>query len=81
MELLPAYVCYNPLEAQNARTILASEGIEPATHDLRSSAFPVHDDSNARITLEVFAKDLPRAREVLKAAQERGELQGEGTVA
>lgn len=81
MDLLPAYVCYNPLEAQNARAILSSEGIEVSMHDLRSSAFPVHDDTNARITIEVFANDLPKARAVLTAARERGELQGEGSVA
>lgn len=81
MELIPVYICYNPLEAQNAKAILASEDLEPVMHDLRSSAFPLHGDSMSRITIEVLATNLDKARQVLRAAKDNGELQGEGEVA
>ena len=80
MQLVPVYLCYNPLEAEHARILLAAEGWEVVVHNQSSSAFPVHDDANARITLQVLQEHAENARIMLAQAKGDGGLQGEGHV-
>lgn len=80
MDLVDVYLCYNSIEAQHARAILEEEGFEVTVHNLMSTAFPVADDANARITLQVLADRAPAACKVLADAVEADVLTGGGHV-
>lgn len=80
MDLVDIYICYNTMEAQNARAILEEDGFEVTVHNLTSTAFPVADDANARITLQVLADRASAARVILHAAKEAEVLVGNGRI-
>ena len=80
MNLIDVYLCYNPIEAANARDILEQDGFEVTVHNLNSTAFPVVDDANARITIQVLADRAVAARDSLRQAVEAEVIQGEGHV-
>lgn len=80
MNLIDVYLCYNPIEAANARSILEQDGFEVTVHNLHSTAFPVVDDANARITIQVLADRAEAARDSLRQAVEAEVIQGEGHV-
>lgn len=80
MELVNVYLCYNSIEAQRARSILEEEGVEVTTHSLASTAFPVGDDANARMTLQVLEDQAANARRILHEAVKADVLTGDGHV-
>lgn len=77
--VVDVYICYNPVEAQLIRDILADNGIDSFARPLQPSQFPLNVGKHGQIRITVVRENAASARSILQEAITEGALSGDGS--